>query len=154
MFSQTAEYALRAVVCMAHNPDRPLTTAQMARTTKVPAGYLSKVLQSLTRAGLIRAIRGLHGGYQLARPGDQMTILEVVNAVDPVKRILCCPLDLPEHEHQLCPLHRRLDDALAMIEQVLGETTLDQVLSEPVRGGAIGDLGRFINPFGTLPQEA
>lgn len=74
MFSQTAEYALRATVALAQDPDQPLTTAELARRTKVPQGYLSKVLQMLTREGLVRAIRGLHGGYQLSRPAIQITI--------------------------------------------------------------------------------
>lgn len=131
MFSQTIEYALRAAIAMAQDPDQPLTTAQIAERTKVPASYLSKVLQTLTRARLIKAIRGLHGGYQLARPAEQVTILTVVNAVDPIARIHTCPLDLPEHGERLCPLHRRMDDAMAQVEAALGASTLAEMVREP-----------------------
>lgn len=131
MFSQTAEYALRAMACMARFPERPLTTAEIAQVTMVPPGYLSKVLQQLSKSGLVAAMRGLRGGYRLRRPPEEITILQVVNAVDPIERIHTCPLGLPEHGTRLCRLHRRLDDAIAHVEQALGGTTLGDVVRLP-----------------------
>jgi len=124
LFSQTAEYALRAVVWMAMQPDQALTTQALAAGTRVPASYLAKVMQGLGRAGLVQAQRGLHGGFRLARPPAAITVLAVVNAVDPIKRIHACPLHLPAHRHRLCPLHQRLDDAVADLEKVLAGATL------------------------------
>jgi DNA-binding IscR family transcriptional regulator len=60
-----------------------------------------------------------------------VTILEVVNAVDPIRRIQSCPLDLASHGMRLCPLHRRLDNALALVEDAFRQTTLAEVLAEP-----------------------
>jgi Rrf2 family protein len=131
MFSQTAEYALRAAIAMAQLPDELLTTAELARRTKVPQGYLSKVLQMLTREGLATANRGLHGGYRLLRPAAEITIFDVVNAVDPFQRIRSCPLGLREHGARLCPLHRRLDDALADVQRAFESTTLEEIIREP-----------------------
>jgi Rrf2 family protein len=131
MFSQTAEYALRATVCMAQHSDQLLTTTQLAERTLVPQGYLSKVLQFLVRAEIIHAMRGLRGGYQLARSPKHISILDVVNAVDPLKRIQRCPLGLQAHGTHLCPLHGRLDRAIAEVESALGSTTLDEVINEP-----------------------
>jgi DNA-binding IscR family transcriptional regulator len=62
-----------------------------------------------------------------------MTILEVVNAVEPLQRIRTCPLGLAAHGVHLCPLHSRLDRALATVEAALGSTTLAEVLAEPTR---------------------
>ena len=118
MISQTAEYALRAVVVLGSQPDRPMTTQEIARVSQVPAGYLSKVLQLLGRAGLVDARRGLRGGYALSRSLDQLTVYDVVNAVDPLKRIHQCPLRLAAHAQRLCSLHQRLDDAVAMLENL------------------------------------
>jgi Rrf2 family nitric oxide-sensitive transcriptional repressor len=130
MFSQTVEYALRAVVCLAQHAESPLTTQQIADGTQVPPDYLAKVMQCLGRGGIVQAQRGKHGGFTLSRPTNELTILEVVNTVDPVRRITVCPLRLKAHGRQLCPLHRRLDDALALIEEALGETFIADLLGE------------------------
>jgi Rrf2 family protein len=64
----TAEYALRAVVALGLQPDRYLTTREIAERTKVPSFYLEKVLRTLARAGLIASHRGPGGGFGLGRP--------------------------------------------------------------------------------------
>jgi Rrf2 family transcriptional regulator, nitric oxide-sensitive transcriptional repressor len=131
MISQTVEYALRAAVYLAGQPGTPRTTEQIAQATRVPPAYLSKVLQGLNRGGLVHSQRGLHGGFMLARDSRELTILEVVNAVDPLQRIRTCPLGLASHGVRLCPLHRRLDNALAEVEKAFQQTTLAEVLAEP-----------------------
>lgn len=131
MFSQTTEYALRAAVWLAENPGQPQTTQQIAHATQVPPSYLSKVLQALGRAGLVRGSRGIGGGFELSRHASQLSILEVVNGVDPIRRIHTCPLGLESHRVRLCPLHRKMDQALAIIEATLAGTTLADVLNEP-----------------------
>jgi Rrf2 family protein len=139
MISQTAEYALRAVVCLGTAPDhRPLTTHAIAEKTLVPAGYLSKVLQGLGRAGLVESQRGLRGGFVLARPLDEISVLDVINAVDPLKRIKRCPLGLVAHGTRLCPLHRRLDEAIAQVESLFEGTSIAELLSEPSSSVPLG----------------
>lgn len=131
MISQTVEYALRAVVYLAGQAPEARTTDQVAAVTHVPKPYLSKVLQGLVRAGVVRSQRGIGGGMTLVKAPNELTILEVVNAVEPVARIRSCPLGLASHGVHLCPLHRRLDDAMASVEKAFGQTTLAEVLSEP-----------------------
>lgn len=131
MFSQTVEYALRAAVYLADQAPAARTTEQIATVTKVPQAYLAKVLQGLSRAGLVQSQRGIYGGFLLARAPEQITILEVVNSVDPIHRIHTCPLGLEQHGVNLCPLHRRLDGALAQVEAAFASTTLAEVLAEP-----------------------
>jgi Rrf2 family nitric oxide-sensitive transcriptional repressor len=131
MISQTSEYALRAIVWLADHSSKPQTTHDIAQSTKVPAGYLSKVLQSLGRSQLVQSQRGLHGGFVLARDAESITVLDVINAVDPIRRIESCPLKLESHGTHLCPLHRRIDDAIASIEQAFGDTTIAELLAEP-----------------------
>src|SRR6266550_7980483 len=118
MISQTAEYALRAVVYLASRPEAAQTTPAIAEVTKVPAGYLAKVMQSLGRGGLVHSQRGLGGGFTLAKPADQLSVFDVIEAVDPIHRIQSCPLGLKGHMN-LCPLHRRLDNAIGMVEKAL-----------------------------------
>ncbi len=129
MISQTAEYALRAIVCLAGNSNKSLTSQEIADMARVPAGYMSKVLQALGRAGLVVSQRGLNGGFTLTRSADGMTVLDVVNAVDPIKRIKTCPLGLKQHGENLCPLHRQLDDAAALIETSFRNTRIVDLLT-------------------------
>lgn len=131
MISQTTEYALRAVVFMAQHPNSPYVTQQVAEATKVPPGYLAKVLQSLSRAGLVSSQRGLGGGFTLAKSPSEMTIYAVVQAVEPIQRIRTCPLKISAHGTNLCALHQKLDDAMAIIEKSFQETTLADLLAEP-----------------------
>ncbi len=129
MISQTAEYGLRAVVALAKE-SKPLVTKQLAEITQVPRGYLYKVLQQLSRSGIVRSQRGLYGGYRLVASPEKVTLLEVVNAVDPPRRIHECPLDLEEHQEMLCPLHKRIDDALASVEKAFAKTTIAELLKD------------------------
>ena len=133
MISQTVEYALRAAVHLASVAPEARTTDQIAEATRVPRAYLSKVLQSLARAGLVLSQRGLGGGMSLAKGAAEITILEVVNAVEPIQRIHTCPLGLAAHGVHLCPLHSRLDRALATVEIALANSTLEEILNEPTR---------------------
>jgi len=139
MFTQKVEYALRAVVHLAA-VGKPQTTEQIATVTKVPPAYLAKVLQELTHAGIVRSQRGVGGGISLVKTPDNLTILEVVNAVDPIRRIKECPLGLASHGVRLCPLHKRLDNAYASVEQAFGSTTLAEVLAEPTESIPLCDF--------------
>src|SRR4051812_46166129 len=128
MFSQTAEYTLRIIVFLATAGGRPMTTRQIAATTRVPEGYLAKILQILSRARLVSSQRGLGGGSVLARPPAEITIYDVIEAVSPLPRIRTCPLGLPSHGTNLCPVHKKLDDAMATVETTFRNTTIAELL--------------------------
>jgi Rrf2 family protein len=131
MISQTAEYALRAIVFLADQDKSPRTTAQIAEATQIPAGYLAKVMQALSRVRLVNSQRGLNGGFTLSREPNELTLLEIVRAVDPIRRFEECPLGLPTHGGDLCPLHQRLDDTAKMVEEQFRSTTVAQMLDVP-----------------------
>ena len=128
MISQTTEYALRAVVWLAANPEKALTAQQIAEATRVPAGYLAKVLQGLSRAGMLHSQRGLGGGFTLARSPASLTMWDVVQAVDPLRRIKECPLGFEAHADELCPLHQQLDDAIAAIEKMFTASKISKLI--------------------------
>lgn len=131
MLSQTIEYSLRAIVWLASQGGVPQTNLQIAAATLVPPGYLAKVMQSLGRGGLVTAQRGKHGGFLLARPANEVTVLEVINCIEPIQRIRTCPLGIASHGSHLCPLHHRLDAAMALMEKAFGETSIAEILAEP-----------------------
>jgi Rrf2 family protein len=131
MFSQTVEYALRAVIHLAHEAPEARTTAQIAEATRVPKDYLSKILQGLAKKGILQTQRGVGGGVSLSKSPEELTILDVVNAVEPIERFHTCPLNLPNHGKNLCPLHKRMDAAMALVEEAFRSSTLAEVLADP-----------------------
>ena len=86
MFSQTVEYALRAVVYLAqHRAEGAVGNRTIAQATQVPTSYLSKVLHDLAAAEILVSRRGVGGGFQLRQSPDELSVLDVVNAVDPLQ---------------------------------------------------------------------
>lgn len=141
MLTKTAEYALRAVACLAQDPDVSLSADFLSARTKVPRRYLHKVLQDLMQADLVRSRPGPGGGYSLAQTADDITILAVVNAVAPLERIRHCPLGLPSHT-KLCPLHRELDRAYAATEAAFARVTMGELLRSSRDVVPLCDLSR------------
>lgn len=131
MFSQTTEYALRAMSCLALAPNQLVPTNTLAAMTKVPNNYLAKVLQLLAASNLIIGRRGVGGGYKLARPATDIRLVEVINTVGSLKRIETCPLGLPNHGSNLCPLHRTMDKAAAAMIELLENVTLQNLVDDP-----------------------
>jgi len=108
MIPKTAEYALRAAVCLAGTAGSPASADLLA-------------------AGLLTSKPGPGGGHELARPAGEVTILDVVNAVAPIERIEHCPLGLPSHT-SLCPLHRELDRAYETMQEAFRRVSLKDLL--------------------------
>jgi Rrf2 family protein len=86
MLSLTAEYALRAVVFLAAHPGKVARADVISQATGVPLGYLAKIMQGLARTGLTGSYRGPHGGFLLMRKPADITLLDVVRAVDGTAR--------------------------------------------------------------------
>jgi Rrf2 family protein len=129
MLSQTAEYALRAMVYLAME-DASCRGQDIAEVTKVPFGYLNKIMQQLGRAKLVNSQRGLGGGFSLSKSAKKISILDVVNAVDPIERIRSCPLGIESHGFNLCPLHRQLSEATLAVESAFAKVSLDDLVEE------------------------
>ncbi len=91
-FSKKVEYALIALVEMADKIhfDDLVTARSLAKQYHIPQEIMGKVLQTLTRQGLLLSVQGVKGGYTLARPVDKINLLEVVESIDgPLKMVSC-----------------------------------------------------------------
>jgi Rrf2 family cysteine metabolism transcriptional repressor len=84
MISVTSKsrYAVVAMAELANSPERPVPIAQVAERRGMPVQFLEQLFTTLRRDGLLHSQRGVRGGYTLARPADQITVLEVVQALD------------------------------------------------------------------------
>lgn len=131
MLSQTSEYALRAMVCLAARGDRLCPTPVLAKEADVPNNYLAKILQMLSSADLVAGRRGVGGGYRLSREASEIKLLDIVNAVDSSKWLR---VSSPSGHPALESLQRTLERASHAVVRVLGQTTLEDV----IRGSGVG----------------
>lgn len=132
IISDAAEYALRAVMWLAEGErvGGKFKHREIAEGTQAAPGYLIKALQSLVKAGILSAQRGSMGGFSLVRDASELTVLEVVNAVDLIERIHVCPLRVKCLRKSLCPMHRSLDDAMGAIETSLKKSTIQELVDQ------------------------
>jgi Rrf2 family protein len=107
LLTRAADYAVRVMIHMAKLEEGQRTSLpELATTVQAPQSFLSKVLQTLTKAGLIRSWRGNDGGFEILDPGRKSTLRDVVEAIDgPLFLNIClADGDACEREH-LCPAH-------------------------------------------------
>ena len=128
MLSQTCEYALRAVACLARQPGEFVTASALADATAVPSDYLSKVLQQLASAGVVQGRRGVGGGYRLARDPRDINLHDIIDAMGMITRMRACPS--ADSRDNTCPLHDTMDRAIKAAEQVFRDTTLANLVAQ------------------------
>lgn len=91
-YSSGVEYGIHSLMCMVDSKGdaREMSVREIADLQSVPYDYLAKIFTRLSKAGLVRSIEGKRGGFQLAKPAEHITVLDVVNAIDGDKRIFEC----------------------------------------------------------------
>ncbi len=140
LVSDTAEYALRTVLWLLQSPERSQTARQVAAGTRIPTDYQSKVLQQLARAGIVRSTRGIGGGFRLEPEAVTLNVFDIINAVDPLQKIMECPLGLEEHKAGLCPLHAGINTAIEQVEKQFRSTRLIDLLAHNASSVPLGIL--------------
>ena len=119
-------------------PDATLSASRLAEYHGVPAPYLAKHLQALSRAGILESVPGPAGGYRLARPPADVTVLDVVEAIDGSAPAFTCteirrrgPAAVPAREYRLpCAIHAAMDRADAAWRAALRSTTLADLVQQ------------------------
>lgn len=125
--SQTTGYAIKALACLAEGDCRQ--TADIAHAAGVPRTYLPKIIQSLVRAGLVLARRGIGGGVTLAAPPSEISLLQVVEAVEGPHWLGDCLLGLDECTNTAtCPTHDFWQRICAEITHELRRTSLNSII--------------------------
>ena len=128
--TRQADYALRAMLFLARlAPGERAATSQIAKEMQIPASFLAKIISQLSIAGLIQTSRGAHGGVKLARQPDQVSLLDVVEAIDgPIALNECTEDPSVCAFGDNCPLHDVWCEAQADLVHKLRAETFDKLL--------------------------
>jgi Rrf2 family protein len=130
MLSNTAEYALRAMIHLARvHEGEALLGRELSDRSGVPANYLSKILLLLKRSNLVSAVRGAGGGYRLARPAGEILLVEVLEIFDPVRAHPRCLLDIGHacSDEQACSAHHKWRSVRREYIDFIATTTLAEI---------------------------
>jgi Rrf2 family protein len=130
VLSQTAEYALRAVLGIAARSDgESVGAARLAGILGIPQNYLSKTLHQLARAGVLESTRGKLGGFRLARPAGQISLLEVVRPFDDLTGRRACLMGRAVcSDHSPCVAHERWKLVAEQTADFFRETTVGDLV--------------------------
>lgn len=142
LFSKSLESALSAAALLAEVYDggaTALTADQIAARQQLPRPFVAKLLTALSQAGIVAAKRGRGGGFALARPPEQVALLDVAAAIGHRTKIQCCPFG-PEYGQGRprghCPLHDSVCELRGRIDGFLDESTLAGFVAARGAGGA------------------
>lgn len=130
--SRLSDYAVVVLEALARDPARLVCAADIAGETKLPEPTVSKVLKAMSGAQLVTSSRGMSGGYQIARPAANISVQEIVTAIEgPVALTACveeneqpCALELH------CALSGRWDKVNAAIAQTLSAISLADMMKK------------------------
>lgn len=131
--TRAGEYGVLGMMYLArrdHDASRKTAMIdEVSRAEKVPKSFLAKIFQNLARAGLVKSVRGARGGFVLAKPPGEITVLEIVESIEGKIVFQRCKQDKPDCKHiggcALCGLFEQAQDGL---KDVLTRTTLDDLI--------------------------
>lgn len=141
MLSRRGDYVVRSAVCLAraHATGRATKLREVSAQMGVPRTYVSQILGDLVRAKMAVSSAGVHGGYRLARPPSEVSLLEVVEAGEGALSPACCALgDGPLRWEQVCPIHDAWERATGALRAELSSTSLAELAAtdEAIEAGA------------------
>ena len=128
--SQTTGYAIRALGCLHQQSSPAQLIRDIAKCAGIPKPYLARILNKLTHRGLVLAKRGYAGGISLARPAEQISLLQIVEAVEGPNWIGPCLLNMEGCGHpETCPTREVWRRVSQQLRAALKKTTLADVVA-------------------------
>jgi FeS assembly SUF system regulator len=126
--SKLTDYATVLLAAMAREPGRRFASAALAQQTQIGAATVSKLLKQLQRAGFVHSTRGLHGGYQLARPADSISAASILDALEGPVAVTDCSAGRGQCELETtCHVGRAWQRVNLSIRRSLYEVSLAQL---------------------------
>ena len=128
--TRQADYALRCVLVMAKEPAKVFMIKDIASQKLIPQSFLAKILQRLARKGIVKSLRGVKGGFVLARTPAEITIYDIIEAIDGPVKINKCVLDATACTlRKTCSLHKFWTEIQNELVTKLKNTTIASQLT-------------------------
>lgn len=137
IFSRQCEYALQAVVYLALKEDgERVSIKDLAKTLSIPYHFLGKIMQDLTRKGLLVSEKGPLGGFALVKPASQITLFDIVNAIDGDDFLRTCVMGFPEcSKKHPCAIHAQWESLRDGVYAMLIKKSIEEVAKEMNKPG-------------------
>jgi Rrf2 family protein len=133
--TRTGEYGLRGLLFLAKQPaGRLFLVSEVSKAQRIPETYLAKIFQRLSKTGLLKSTRGLNGGFNLGKPAKEITMKQVIEALEGPIALNRCLLRQGEcDEEKGCPLHEVFEEAQEKFLEVLDRTTIEDLARQDIR---------------------
>lgn len=129
ILSKLADYGVIVASRLAASPERQMTAAALAAEARLPRATVAKVLKALAHAGVVAGARGAAGGYRLARPATDISVAEVVAAIDGAIGLTQCTTHKPSCERSdFCPTRTPWQRINHAVGAALGAVTLAEMV--------------------------
>jgi Rrf2 family transcriptional regulator, iron-sulfur cluster assembly transcription factor len=145
MFSTSCHYGLQAMIYIAlkATENTNVDLSSIAKELDIPKHFLSKILQQLVKNKLLQSMKGPTGGFRLSRPSDQITLMQVINAIDGMEIFNQCGIGFKacDDDHP-CPIHHEYKVVRNRIQHLFETKTLLELTEDIESGDSIISLGK------------
>ncbi len=137
MFSKACEYAIRAMICIIRESSdgSKVGIRDIAQNTDTPEPFVAKVLQELSRRGIVSSVKGPNGGFFLEPKAKPIPLIDIVRAIDGDHLFVSCGLGIKNcSERKPCPLHYDYKEVRDRIIRMLKQNTIQELAAGLVEG--------------------
>jgi Rrf2 family protein len=129
LVTRETDYAIRCVLYLAKDQDQISSVTEVSRNMHIPKTFLAKIFQRLVRAGLVESIRGMNGGFRLAKAPSKISLLDIMAAIQGQCCVNVCAVDSKKcRRSSTCAVHPVWVDLRKEMDRRLREQTIDMMI--------------------------
>lgn len=130
LVTRETDYAVRCVLYIAEEEDRVASVTEVSRNMHIPKTFLAKIFQRLVKAGLVESIRGMNGGFRLAKKPEDISLLDIMISIQGPAGINVCAVNSKKcRRSSLCSVHPVWVDLRKEVDRRLQEKTIASLVS-------------------------
>jgi Rrf2 family transcriptional regulator, iron-sulfur cluster assembly transcription factor len=148
MFSTSCHYGLQAMIYIAlhSSEDENVDLGKIAKNQDIPKHFLSKILQVLVKHKLLVSMKGPKGGFKLNAPADEITLIEIIEAIDGLEVFNQCGIGFKQcDDNHPCPIHHDFKPVRDKVEKLFIRKTLKELTEDIESGESIISLKKSVN---------